>query len=250
VAENGIKLMNQYASNMHHVLVIRPLEDALPMARLLESEGIEVSHYPLFKLHSLPIPALSNPQALIVTSKNAIRALTKYNDLKKIPLYAVGDKTAELATQSGFLNVLTASGTSQDLIQLIVKIEQRNKGILWHLSGEMVKGNIVESLTNAGFEAKRQIVYRIEDATNLPASLHMKLKNHSLSHVLFCSSRTTSVFINLLKKKKLEKSTCQMIALCLSEDIKEKILGLKWKKLWVSPYPNVNDLMGYFDEKR
>jgi hypothetical protein len=58
------------------------------------------------------------------------------------------------------------------------------------------------------------------------------------------------VFINLLKKKKLEKSTCQMIALCLSEDIKEKILGLKWKKLWVSPYPNVNDLMGYFDEKR
>lgn len=234
---------------MPRALLIRSLDDVLPMDMLLKSKGIEVSHYPLFKLRLLPIPPLDHPHALIVTSKNAVRALKTHEELKKIPLYVVGDKTAELAIQSGFLNVRSASGTSVDLIQLIVETEQRNKGTLWHLSGEMVKGDITKSLIAAGFEAKRQIVYDIEDATDLPPSLVIDLKNNIISHVLFCSPRTTSVFINLLKKEKLEKNACQMDCLCLSEDIEKKASSLKWRKLWVSPYPNINDLIGYFDEK-
>ena len=285
---------------MTRVLLMRPLEDALPMAKTLRAKGIEISHHPIFQLHFLPLPLLKNPQALIITSKNAIRALLQqpfdsthsvsfprrresieylfcsnrlldprlrgddnfnrqldsvrvveqYDELKKIPLYVVGDKTAELAKQTGFLNVSSASGTSQELIQLMIKTAQRDKGMLWHLSGEKVKGNIVESLETAGFEAKRQIVYSIEDAMDLPPSLDDELKNQTISHVIFCSPRTTTVFVNLLKKKKLEKMTCQMICLCLSQDIGEKALSLKWKKLWISPRPNMNDLMGYFDEEK
>lgn len=229
---------------------MRPLEDVLPMATILKSKGIECSHYPLFKPHFLPLPPLKNPQALIITSKNAIRALKEYESLKKIPLYVVGDNTAELARQTGFVNISSASGTSQELINLIIKKAERDKGILWHLSGEMVKGNIVESLKSAGFEAKRQIVYRIEDLIDFPSSLYEKLKNGTISHLLFCSPRTTTCFINLLKKNKIEKSSCHMISLCLSEDIGEKALGLKWKKLWVSPKPTIKDLMGYFDEEK
>lgn len=235
---------------MPHVLLIRPLEDVTLMAEILKSKGIETSHYPLFKPHFLPLPPLKKPQALIITSKNAIRALQAYKYLKEIPLYVVGDKTAELAKQAGFLNVSSASGTSQELVKLIIKTAQRDKGILWHLSGEKVKGNMIESLKIAGFEAKRKIVYSIEDATDLPASLCMQLQNQIISHVIFCSPRTTTVFINLLKKKKIEKSTCQMISLCLSQDIGENALGLKWKKLWISPKPTIKDLMGYFDEEK
>ena len=235
---------------MYHVLIMRPLEDALPMATILESKGIKFSHYPLFTPHFLPLSPLKNPQALIITSKNAIRALEGYEDLKKMPLYAVGDKTAELAKQKGFLNVSSASGTSQELIKLMIKTGQPDKGIFWHLSGQKVKGNIVESLKIAGFEAKRQIVYSLEDITDLPSSLYNELKNKMISHVIFCSSRTTTVFMSLLKKNKLEKKACQMISLCLSQDIGEKALGLTWKKLWISPKPTMNDLMGYFNEKK
>jgi uroporphyrinogen-III synthase len=234
---------------MPRVLIIRSSEDALPLITILKSKGIEVSHYPLFQPRFLPLPPLKNPHALIVTSKNAIRALVGQEDLKKRPLYTVGDETAELARQSGFLNILSASGTSEDLIQLILKTEPRDKGTLWHLSGEYVKGNIVDALTLAGFESKRQIVYQIEDATDLPPSLCRELENHAISHVLFCSPRTTSVFMTLLKKKKIEKNACHIISLCLSEDIKEKTSGLKWKKIWVSPLPSIKNLMGYFDEE-
>jgi uroporphyrinogen-III synthase len=191
---------------------------------------------------------LENPQALIITSKNALRALENQEDLKKIPLYVVGDKTAELAQQLGFLNVLSASGTTQELTPLILKTAKPDHGILWHLSGKIVKGNMIDTLKSAGFEAKRKIIYTIKDAKELPASLCYEFENKYISHILFCSPRTTSVFINLLKKKKLEKIACQIISLCLSQDIEKKALDLKWKKLWISPKPHINDLMGYFDE--
>ncbi len=234
---------------MYHVLIIRSLKDAVPMEMALRSKGIEVSHYPLFNPQFFPIPPLNNPQALIVTSKNAIRALAGYDTLKQIPLYAVGDQTGEFAKHSGFFNVLSASGTSEELIQLIVKTERQGKGILWHLSGEHAQGNIIEALTLAGLEAKQQVVYRIEDAIELPQSLCREIKNHSISHVFFCSPRTTSLFINLLKKKRLAKNACHIISLCLSEDVKEKALGVNWRKVWISPRPSINDLMGYFDEE-
>jgi len=251
---------------MPHVLLIRSLEDALPMVLELKSKGIESSHYPLFTPQFLPIPPLENPQAIIVTSKNGVRALVQgglaitwnegrrlesanYSALKKIPLYAVGDKTAELAKQSGFLNVVSASGTSAELLTLIIKTAHPHKGILWHLSGREVKGNIIESLKKAGFEAQRKIVYEIEDVTELPASLCTHLTHQKFSHVIFCSPRTTHVFVTLLKKKKLEKVVRQMHALCLSQEIRDKASCLEWKKLWISPRPMINEIMRYFDEK-
>ena len=278
---------------MYHVLLIRPLEDALSMALELKAKGIESSHCPLFQPQFLPLPPLENSQALIITSKNGIRALVQkpfefthsvsfprkqesikpldprlggddnlnkqydggsvpeaHEALKKIPLYAVGDKTAEFAKQLGFVNVLSASGTSAELLALIIKTAAPHKGILWHLPGREVKGDIVESLKIAGFEAKRQIVYEIEDVTELPSSLCSDLRNQKFSHVIFCSPRTTNIFVTLLKKLALEKSSCKMNALCLSQEIGKKASSLNWKKLWISPRPNMNDLMRYFNEER
>jgi len=235
---------------MARVLLMRPLEDAIPMEKYLSSKGVSCCLYPLFKPHFFPISPLKNPQALIITSKNAIRSLEKYEELKEIPLYAVGDKTAELAKQKGFLNVSTGSGTGEELIKLIIEKTQRNAGILWHLGGEKKKGNIVESLKKAGFQAEEQIVYSIEDATDFPLPLYKELENHAISHVTFCSPRTTAIFLDLLKQKKLEKITPYMTCLCLSQEVAEKASALSWEKIWISPRPQVIDLMGYFDEKR
>lgn len=235
---------------MNHVLLIRPQEDALPIALALKAKGIESSHYPLFTPRFLPIPPLEKIQAFIVTSKNGVRALKGQENLKKIPLYTVGDKTAELALQLGFFNVISASGTVKELVELIKKTADPHQGILWHLSGRAIKGNIVESLKIAGFEAERQVIYEIEDATELPSSLCTYLTHQKYSHIIFLSPRTTHVFLTLLKKHRLEMASCQMHALCLSQEIGEKASGLEWKTLWISPRPTLNDIMGYFDERK
>lgn len=235
---------------MTHVLIIRSLEDGISMAEALTAQGIGVSHYPLFHPHFFPIPTLSNPQALLITSKNAIRALEGREDLKHLPLYAVGDKTAELAQHMGFAKVLSASGTTEELLKCVRERAGQNNGILYHLSGEIIKGDMVDTLRQIGFQAERHVVYRIQDAVNLPTALCAKLKTHTISHVIFCSPRTTITFTKLLKESRLENVTCSMTALCLSQEVAEKAASLQWKNVWISTQPTIKKIMGYFNEEQ
>jgi uroporphyrinogen-III synthase len=235
---------------MKFALIFRPLRDALPLAGELKSKGVEPYLCPLYHPCFLPLLPLENPQALIVTSKNALRALESHDDLKKLPLYAVGDETAALAQGMGFPEVISASGTSQELIQCILKRAHSKAGILWHLSGQIVKGNIVETLIEKRFEAQRRIVYSVEEAKNLPDPLLSHLQNQKIAYVLFFSSHTALLFVNLLKIYGLEKSACKMRAICLSQAIALKASMLTWKEIWISPKPTAQSMMSYFNEKR
>jgi uroporphyrinogen-III synthase len=235
---------------MHHVLLIRALADALPLAESLKSKGIVPHLYPLFNPCFFPLPALKTPQAFIITSKNALRAIEGYEDLKKVPLYAVGDQTAKLAQTMGFANVFSASGTSQELLQLILQKATPQAGILWYLSGRVVKDNLMEPLKAAGFNTQRRIVYDMQAVEDLPPPLLVELERQKMSHIMFFSPHTTTIFVNLLKKRGLEKLMGHMTALCLSHAIAEKALILTWGKIWISPKPTAQSLIGYFDEKR
>lgn len=235
---------------MSRVLLIRSLIDALPLAKILSSKNVPSVLYPLFEPLFLPSVPLKALQAIIITSKNALRAIEKDENLKEIPLYVVGDQTANLARHKGFLKVWSASGTSTELIKLILRNAKRENGILYHLSGEIVKGNIVDELRAKGFQAERHIVYCIQKIKNLPETLFFELKNKKISHVMFFSPHTTTIFVNLINKNALEKVTCQMTALCLSQDVAEEAGFLEWKKIWVSPQPTLQNMTGYFDAEK
>lgn len=235
---------------MKDVLLIRPIEDALPIAKILKSKGIEPLLYPLFIPRLLSISLPKDPQAFIITSKNALRAIEEHKELRKTPLYVVGEQTAQLAKEMGFTTILSALGTSQELTQLILNHAHPDKGILWHLSGKLVKGNIVQELQDKGFKAERKIVYRIEEIDHVDPLLFDDIQNQRVSHVMFFSPHTTQMFINLMKKKRLEEKTSQMTALCLSQDIAEKALILKWKKIWISSSPTTRNMIEYFNEKK
>jgi len=232
------------------VLLIRPLEDALPLAKILKSKGVESLLHPLFEPRFLPLSPLKAPQALIITSKNALRALEGYEELKEVPLYVVGDQTARLARERGFLKVLSASGTTQELTKLILDHAHPEKGVLYHFAGEIMKGNIVHELRFRGFDAERHIVYHIQEAENLPEPLLLDLQNEKISHVMFFSPHTTTIFVKLIIKNALEKIASRMTALCLSQDVAGKAEFLDWKKIWVSPQPATQNMTGYFDEEK
>ncbi len=235
---------------MPNVLIIRPQTEAQSLAHCLKQKNIHSTLYPLFKPHFLPFPDLGTPQAFIITSKNALYSLEAREDLKQIPLFVVGDQTASLAQEMGFTTVFRGSGTSQDLVGVILSQADPKKGPLIHLSGEKVTGRLVETLNAHGFDARRQIVYKIEDASELPVSLIEDIQNKTLTHVMFFSPRTTTVFVNLLKKGKLEGSTSHMTSLCLSENVAEKARLIPWEKVWVSSKPTTEAMIGHFNEKK
>ena len=235
---------------MTRVLLIRSLEDALPLVQTLKEKGIESAVHPLYEPRFHPLPSLENPQAFIITSKNAVRAIEGDSSLKSIPLYVVGDQTAEFAKSKGFKTIYSASGTSEELLPLILENTHRDRGILWHLSGEIIKKDISAYLQAHGFSAKRQVVYEIESPQILPDGLYFELQEKNISHVLFFSPHTTVIFATLLKKSGLENITAYLNALCLSADIAREAQKLAWTNIWISPQPTTESLIGYFHEKK
>ena len=235
---------------MSHVLLIRAFEDALPLASHLKALGKKVLCHPLFEPKFFAIPLLENPQALIITSKNALRAIKDNSYLKKIPLYVVGDQTADLAHQLGFITVSNAKGNSRDLQELVARQAQPEKGVLYYLSGQIIKRDIVHELRALGFKVQRQVVYQINDTEHFSNSLITDFFNKKISHVLFFSPRTTELFVSLVKASKLEKEIALKKALCLSYDIAEKAQKILWKEIWVSPRPSTHSMLGYFDDEK
>lgn len=234
---------------MKRVLITRPLEDTQAIVETLQSKEIEVSLYPLFKVTFLPAPPIKDPQALLITSKNALRALEGKNELTKVPLLTVGDETAEYARRMGFTSVKSAGGTSKDLLSLALKTYNPTEGSLWYLSGKKIKEDIASSLNAQGVQAEHAIVYDIQDPHEIPSGLREELKADKITHILFFSPRTARVIGGFLREGSFHEALSKVSSLCLSQDVAKEISNMPWKDLWISPRPNVKNLLGYFNDQ-
>ena len=93
------------------ILVTRPEPDASREAEALAARGHEAVLAPLLNIEfarDVPVD-LAGAQALIVTSRNALRALSsrrELEDARKLPLYAVGEATSRAARELGFTTVV------------------------------------------------------------------------------------------------------------------------------------------------
>ncbi len=232
---------------MSRVLITRPLRDALPLQAVLKSKGFDSLVAPVYESHFFPLLPLESPQALIITSKNALRSIENDQDLKNIPLYGVGDETTRLAQEMGFIRTFNASGTGQDVIKLIIETADPKKGTLYHLSGDVIKVDFIKELAPKGFQVKRQIVYTMKESSHFPITVIDGFRYQNITHVMFFSSRTAKTFANLLQKSGLDHQTSSMVALCLSNNIAEAIHTLRWKTIWVSKLPNENNMIEYFN---
>src|SRR6186713_1573586 len=103
------------------VLVTRPLPDGERTAATLRARGYDVMVAPLMTVKPVAADLPGNWAAVIITSANAIRALSQQQlaTLTKLPLYAVGARSAEVARDAGFKDVHSADGDAGDLMRLI-----------------------------------------------------------------------------------------------------------------------------------
>jgi uroporphyrinogen-III synthase len=82
------------------VLVTRPQPDALETANMLIARGHQPIVAPLVRVnyHDGPEIDLSGVQAILATSANGVRALSRRLARRDLPVFAVGPKTAHTAT--------------------------------------------------------------------------------------------------------------------------------------------------------
>jgi uroporphyrinogen-III synthase len=119
---------------MRRVLVLRPEPGASATVDRAREVGLDVIAVPLFEVEPVaweaPDPAASD--GLLLTSANAVRhGGPELEKLRALPVYAVGEATAEAARQAGF-DVVAAGDAGMD--QLLASIEPDLR--LLHLCGE------------------------------------------------------------------------------------------------------------------
>ncbi len=109
--------------------------------------------------HDIGTPGID---ALVFTSPNGIRHHRFRPSLAAIPVFTVGDRTANLVREAGYGNVTSAGGDVVDLYELI-RTRLVPPARIIHLSAAAPAGDLAGELRRLGFDAERRPVYETLD---------------------------------------------------------------------------------------
>lgn len=207
-----------------HVLITRPKADAQDLKQRIEALGCTVSIAPLIEIEYLPIAAdaLVNAVGIIATSRNALAALENSEAVgiaRKLPLYAVGNATAQVARQLGFENVITGAGTAADLVPHIVAHNRLKSGALIHLAGDHLAFDLKSALSKENIQLQQITVYRSIAAPSLPSKVVEGLASGAIDAVILMSPRTAQTWCELITKMPRPVNTAGLTYICLSEAV-------------------------------
>jgi uroporphyrinogen-III synthase len=213
------------------ILVTRPEPDASREADKLAALGHQALLAPLLRIEAISdVPLqLEGAQAVLATSRNALRALASHRELAealRLPLFAVGEATAREAKALGFADVTAAPGTGAALAKLVGEELQPDRGPLVHLAGETVAYDLQAALEAHGFTLRQPVVYRAVASRELPAEALGLLEAERLDGAILMSPRTARIFADVVAGHGAAPRAKRIVCYCLSEAVAEVLVPL------------------------
>lgn len=233
------------------LLVTRPEPDASREAKLLSERGHEAMLAPLLSIEfSSDTPLeLDGVQALIATSRNALRALALHparEQACRLPLLAVGDATAIEARAIGLSDVTVGAGTGVRLAELIIGEFEPENGALLHLSGDVVAFDLQSALEPKGFTVRRAVLYRAVPLREFPPDAARLLAAGELDGVILMSPRTARTFAALHAGLGTVTQVKRPVCYCLSEAVADEVRGRGFQ-VRVAAQPREEDILALLD---
>ena len=229
------------------MLVTRPEPDASDTAARLQALGIEPVVAPLlvYELLSAEFPAPEGLAATAFSSANALRALEAAGAIERyrhLPAYTVGDKTADLAEELGFVMVTSASGAISDLVDLIAHAPITGPVLYPH--GRDVSADLVRSLAPFGREVIAVPVYAMNPSARLHQTVAEELKSGTIGAALFYSRRTAETFVKLTDGVIGRAQRSALGVLCMSETVAEPLVDAHFVRVGLAEQPDEEAMMG------
>jgi len=207
------------------VVVTRPQADSERTAVALEALGHEVLVAPLMRIEPVAVDLAGTWSAIVITSANALQAVPATADgVKPLPVFAVGDRSAEAARRAGFSEVSSANGDITDLVRLVAARAVGAKAPLLYLAGEDRAGDLVAQLAAHGTDAEMKVVYRTV-AEAFPPVLAAALESGDVDAVLHFSRRSAELFVEGARASGVAGPAEDVRHLCLSAQVAEPLAG-------------------------
>jgi uroporphyrinogen-III synthase len=210
------------------ILVTRPLPDGEATARALRAKGFEALLAPMLRFEAVAFHDDHDVGygGVIVTSANALRAVETRvagSSLLKLPLFAVGDHTADVARAAGFAQVISASSDAAGLRERILgavkaKLLKKSSPLLY-LAGADLARDLANELGERGLTVVTQITYRMVAVARLPEDVCKAFAADGVEAVLHYSRRSARAFIEAVRKAGVEISALSLPQYCLSAAI-------------------------------
>lgn len=201
------------------LLVTRPEPDAAATAARLRVMGHAVTVRPMLEIAFNPPPGGLQPGSLVLTSRNAVRALVRWPDAagwRGIPVFAVGGETGALLRESGFTDVRIAGGDAETLLALVGSHRPEELGTILYPAPRDQAADLAGRLAANGYSVERVEAYRAEPVASLGEELAEALRGNELDGALFFSERTASVFIDLVAAAGLDRALKSLTFYALS----------------------------------
>ncbi len=227
------------------VVLTRPQDDSERSAAAVRARGHEVLIAPLMTVETVKTELRTNWGAVIITSANAALALADHpagGELIKLPLYAVGRRSAEAARKAGFTNVTASGGDLADLLRTISARRPDAKAPLLYLAGEDRSGDLIGDLAVHGIAAELAVIYRAVTAP-YPPDLIAALKQGTVDAVLHFSRRSAENYLNGAKKAGIESQSLQPRHFCLSSQVAALLIRAGVGNLEVARRPDEASLI-------
>lgn len=227
------------------LIVTRPRAESEVLARRLQALGHQVLIEPMLTIVPMADASLNldDAAALLLTSANGVRALARHSLRRTLPVLAVGPATAAAATALGFTDVAAAGGDVAALADLVRQRLAPQDGVLVHVAGSAVAGDLAGDLGADGYEVRRAVLYGAETAARLSAPCRAALTAGEIDGVLFFSPRSAATFVKLLLRDGLEEVCREVDLYGLSAAVAEAGAMVRWRRQIIAAKPRQDDLL-------
>ena len=232
------------------LVVTRPQADGERTAAALRARGHEVLLAPLMRVEPVDVDLSGGWGGVIITSANAASAIAD-NPARKallgLPLYAVGQRSAEAAREAGFADVTSADGDVRDLVRLIAERPASAAAPLLYLAGEHRAADLVSELVLHGIAAEMAVIYRAITKP-FPSQLTAALKAGEVDAVLHFSRRSAENYIAGAAQAGVAGPALGVRHMCLSAQIAAPLSEAGASRVAIAPRPDEAQLLASLEQ--
>lgn len=234
------------------LLLTRPEPDAQRTAAMLRQRGHTVVVAPFMRIEVLPGANMgAGPwAAILITSANAAHAIAGHSrkqELVGVPVFAVGERSAQAMRDVGFVDVNSADAGVGDLARLVGERMMPGSSLLY-LAGAERAGDLAAKLGTRNFAVQTAVVYRAVAVGDLPPAAADAL-SRGIEGVLHYSRRTAEAYLNAARTAGMLESALRPAQFCLSAQIAEPLDQAGAVTIHVAPRPVEEALIDLLHQK-